>query len=80
MKAYWRDLIMMDHNIADDMFTCFLQISMPPAWNYIFAGLPANYSSAKVERHVKDEHGVQINQESVASAYHAGTIQKPNKS
>jgi hypothetical protein len=77
MKALRRDLILMDRNIEDDMFACYLRISMPPTWNYVFAGLPAKYTSAEVERRIKDEYGIRNSQESAAAAYHATT--KSNK-
>jgi hypothetical protein len=70
MKSYRCDLIMMDRKLPDDLFACFLRISMPSSWNYVFAGLPAVYSAAEVEHRIKDEHGVRANQESIASAYH----------
>ena len=50
MKGLRRDLTLMGHNIDDGPFVCFLRISMPPTWNYVFAGLPNNYMSAEVEQ------------------------------
>ena len=64
-----RDLTLMGRDIDDGLFACFLRISMPPTWNYVFAGLPNNYTSAEVERQVKDEYGIKTNQETVAMAY-----------
>ena len=61
MKGLHRDLTLMGHDIDDSLFTCFLRISMPPTWNYVFAGLPNNYTSAEVERRVKDEYGIKKN-------------------
>jgi hypothetical protein len=49
MKAYHCDLILMQHDIKDELFVCFLRISMPPTWNYVFAGLPDHYTSMEVE-------------------------------
>ena len=49
MKAYCCDLILMQHDIADKLFVCFLCISMPSTWNYVFAALPDYYTSAEVE-------------------------------
>src|ERR1700722_11670371 len=73
MKAFRRDLQLMSRNIDDGLFACLLRISMPPSWNYVFSGLPDNYSSVEVERRIKDEHGIKTNQESVAmTAYRAG--------
>jgi len=73
MKAFRRDLQLMSRNIDDGLFACLLRISMPPSWNYVFSGLPDNYSSVEVERRIKDEHGIKTNQESVAMmAYRAG--------
>lgn len=69
MKGYRRDLTLMGRDIDDGLFACFMRISMPPTWNYVFAGLPSNYTSAEVERRIKDEYGIKTNQESVAMAY-----------
>lgn len=71
MKGFRRDLMLMQQSVNDELFTCFLRISMPPTWNYVFAGLPQKYSSAEVERRIKDEHGIKSNQQSVAMAYQA---------
>jgi hypothetical protein len=49
MKAYHHNLILMQCNINDQIFTCFLRISMLSIWNYVFAGLSDYYTSAKVE-------------------------------
>jgi hypothetical protein len=58
MKAYRCNLILMQHDIKDELFACFLRISMPPIWNYVFAGLPNCYTSMEVEQRIKDEYGV----------------------
>ena len=50
MKGLCHDLTLMGHDVDDGLFTCFLRISMPPTWNYLFAGLSNNYTSAEVER------------------------------
>jgi hypothetical protein len=71
MKGYRRDLMLMNRDLDDSLFACFLRISMPPTWNYVFAGLPQLYTSAEVERRIKDEYGIKTNQESVAMAYRA---------
>ena len=44
MQGLHRDLILMNHDIDDGLFACFLQILMPPSWNYIFSGLPQAYT------------------------------------
>ena len=49
IKGYHRDLTLMGRDIDDGFFACFMRISMPPTWNYVFAGLPNDYTSAKVE-------------------------------
>ena len=69
MKGLRRDLTLMGRDVDDGLFACFLRISMPPTWNYVFAGLPNNYTSAEVEQRVKDEYGIKTNQETVAMAY-----------
>jgi len=76
MKSYHRDLIMMNRNIDDDLFACFVRISMPASWNYVFARLPDKYTSSEVERCIKDEYGVRNNQMSTAAAYSAIQNQK----
>jgi len=75
MKSYHQDLIMMNRNIDNDLFACFVCISMPASWNYVFAGLPDKYTSSEVERRIKDEYGVQNNQSLTAAAY--SVIQNP---
>ena len=64
---HW-DLMLMNRDIDNGLFACFLWISMLPSWNYIFSGLPQAYTSAKIERWIKDEHGIKSNQESAALA------------
>ena len=49
MKAFQHDLSFMDRDIDDELFACFLRISMPPTWNYVFSGLPNHYSSIEIE-------------------------------
>ena len=49
MKTYHHDLLFMQHDIDDELFACFLHISMPLSWNYVFAALLEHYTSAKVE-------------------------------
>lgn len=62
MKIYRRDLLIMQRDIDDGLFACFLRISMPSSWNYIFAALPDQYTSAEVERRIRDEYGVRTSQ------------------
>src|SRR5882762_4953676 len=71
MKSFCQDLMLMNRDLEDGLFACFLRISMPPSWNYVFAGLPQMYTSAEVERRIKEEHGIKANQESVAMAFRA---------
>ena len=80
MKGLHRDLTLMGRDVDNGLFACFLRISMPPTWNYVFAGLPNNYTSAEVERRVKDEYGIKTNQETVAMAYRTGQIPGKAKS
>jgi hypothetical protein len=42
---------------------------MPLTWNYVFAGLPQEYTSTEVECQIKDKHSIKTNQESVTMAY-----------
>jgi hypothetical protein len=57
----------MQRDIPDDLNACLLRISMPATWNYVFAGLPTKYMSAKVEQQIKDKSGIRKNQESAAA-------------
>ena len=68
IKAFKRDLILMQRDISDDLFACFLRISMPAIWNYVFASLSDKYTSAEVEHHIKNEYGIRINQSTIALA------------
>jgi hypothetical protein len=68
MKGFCRDLMLMNQDLNDSLFMCFLRISMPPTWNYVFTGLPQAYTSAEVERQIEDKHGIKTNQESVMMA------------
>ena len=72
MKGLCCDLTLMGHDVDNGLFACFLRISMPPTWNYVFASLPNNYMSAEVEQWVKDEYGIKTNQETVTMAYWTG--------
>ena len=49
MKGYRCDLILMQRDLADKLFTCFLRISMPSTWNYVFAALPDHYNMTEVK-------------------------------
>ena len=49
MKGFQHDLTLMGKDLDNGLFGCFLRISMPPIWIYVFAGLPNDYTSAKVE-------------------------------
>ena len=49
MKGYRRNLILMQQDLADELFACFLCISMPSTWNYVFAALPDHYNMTEVE-------------------------------
>ena len=75
MKGFQCDLTLMGKDLDDGLFGCFLRISMPPTWNYVFASLPNDYTSAEVERRIKDEYGTKVNQETLATAYQAGQRQ-----
>ena len=67
---HW-DLMLMNRDIDNGLFACFLWISMLLSWNYIFSGLPQAYTSAEIKCWIKDEHGIKPNQESAALAYQA---------
>jgi transposase InsO family protein len=71
MRSYRRDLILMRRDIDDTLFAAFIRISMPQSWNYVFAGLPARYTSVEVEHRIKDEYGTRTNQAGGTTAYQA---------
>jgi len=77
MKTYCHDLILMQRDIDDELFACFLRISMPTTWNYVFAALPDHYSSAEVEWHIRDEYGVRMSQSTSTST--TFQVSYPNK-
>jgi len=49
IKQYLWDLILMGCDLPDEVFVCFLRLSMPLEWNYIFARLMDPYMSCEVE-------------------------------
>ena len=50
MKGFRCNLTLMGKDLNDGLLGCFLRISMPPTWNYVFASLPNDYTSAEVEQ------------------------------
>ena len=70
MKGYRRDLTLMQRDIDDELFACFLRISMPSTWDDVFATLSDHYTSSEVEQRIRDEYGVRTGQ-STASSFHA---------
>ena len=44
MKTYCCDLLFMQRDIDDELFACFLHISMLSSWNYVFAALLEHYT------------------------------------
>jgi transposase InsO family protein len=76
MKRFRRDLILMNRDIDDAVFACFLRLSMPPDWNYVFAGLVDPYTSKEVETRIKGEHGNRAVQTAAATAFRAATTPK----
>lgn len=78
MKGFRRDLILMRRDIEDELFACFLRISMPATWNYVFAALPDHYTSIEVERRIRDEFGIRASQSSTASTSYE--VSRGNKS
>lgn len=71
MKDLRNNLILMNRNLDDDLFACFLRASMPPTWNYVFSGLPQRYMSAEIERRIRDESGMRTSQTTAPTAYSA---------
>ena len=78
MKGYRRDLTLMNRDIDDDLFACFLRISMSSTWDDVFATLSDRYTSSEAEQRIRDEYGVRTGQ-STASSFHA-TRSKTGKS
>src|ERR1700722_3478961 len=66
LKQYRRDLILMNRNLPDEVFACFLRLSMPSEWNY---GLSDPYMSKKVEARIKGKQSNWIAQSATATAY-----------
>lgn len=77
MKGYRRDLQLMDRDIDDCLFACFLRISMPSDWNGIFAGLPSVFNSNEVERRIRDEWAVRSIQATTETVWSANHQDKP---
>ena len=76
MQSHRRDLIMMQHDIDNELFACYLCISMLSTWNYVFAALPDHYTSAEVERRIQDEYGIRSSQSATFSAFQASQSNK----
>ena len=76
MKALCHDLILMKRDIPDELFACFLCISMPPLWNHVFSALPEHYTSIEIERCIRDEHGIRASQAASSSSFHASKTGK----
>src|SRR6266487_3044821 len=77
MKCFRHDLVLMGHDIEDEIFACFLRLSMPQDWNYVFAGLMDPYMSKDVETHIKGEHSSHAVQTASASAFRTASSSKP---
>ena len=78
MKGYRRDLVLMQRDIDNELFACFLRISMPPTWDVVFATLPDHYTSSEVERRIRGEHTVHTSQ-FTASSFHATRLKTSKK-
>ena len=76
MQGHHRDLVMMQCDIDDELFACYLRISMPSTWNYVFAALPDHYTSAEVEWRIRDEYGICSSQSATSSAFQASQSNK----
>jgi hypothetical protein len=68
----------MGHDLDDMAFACFLQLSMPPEWNYVFARLVDPYTTKDVEARIKGESSNRTAQSSAttsnSSALHTATM------
>src|SRR5207244_377663 len=71
MKRHRRNLILMGRDLDDTVFACFLRLSMPQDWNYVFAGLTDPYMSREVKTRIKGEHGNRTAQSAQATAFRA---------
>ena len=76
MQGHCQDLVMMQHDIDDKLFACYLCISMPSTWNYVFAALPDHYTSAEVEWYIQDEYGIHSSQSATSSTFQASQSNK----
>ena len=69
MKGYRRDLILMNRDVPDEIFACFLRLSMPQEWNYVFAGLVDPYTPKDVESRIRAENSNRSAQSATATAF-----------
>lgn len=76
MKGYRHYLSLMQRDIDDELFACFLRISMPPTWNCVFATLPDHYSSTEVEQRIRDKYGACTSQFTTSIAFQASRSNK----
>ena len=67
MNGFKQDLSLMGWLLTDNLFATFLHISMPPIWNYTFAGLPKKYTTKDVQHCILDEWRIHINQQTSTS-------------
>ncbi|KAJ3490873.1 hypothetical protein NLI96_g1117 [Meripilus lineatus] len=68
MRQLNHALTLMGRHIPDDIFAVFLRLSMPTSWRYIFGGLPETYTSAEIERRIRDEYAYQLIEQTRASS------------
>ncbi|KIM64463.1 hypothetical protein SCLCIDRAFT_8511 [Scleroderma citrinum Foug A] len=76
MQGHRHDLVMMQRDIDNELFACYLRISMPSTWNYVFTALPDHYTSAKVEQRIRDEQGIRSSQSATSSAFQVSQSNK----
>lgn len=69
MQELCQHLVMLGHNLSDNLFAVFLWLLMPQDWNYMFAGLPEGYDSNEIECHIWEEYAVCYAHKSSATAY-----------
>lgn len=63
MNGFLRDIFIMGRDLPDDVYATFLRLSLPPSWNFVFAGLPDPYTSAQVEQKILEHDGILSHQQ-----------------
>lgn len=68
MQELHQHLVMLGCNLPNNLFTVFLQLSMPQDWNYIFTGPSEDYGSNEIKCCIWEEYAVHCAHKSSATA------------